>query len=489
MVLVFEVNYLGIDIGSKRAKMVIINEQGEIVSSRSVDISDLISRPKPAWAERDPMEVWKRVLPALRGMGGLNDVEAVCIDATSGTIIPINKEKKPIFRALLYSDARAVKEAEELRAKSKAARDYEEFLPIAPYLVIPKIMWLRNNFKDFDKIYKILHENDFYSMLLTGEIATSPNIAGKAHVDIEKGQYIEEIYEDVGIDLDLMPPVFPTGAIIGYVTKEASDLTGIPEGVPVINGVTDSSAGDVATGTLDVGVVNVTVGTTLVVHGVVGKIVPDPKKRIYYKAYFEGRYLVGGATNAGTIPMDAISNLLKTSLELLEKQAEEVPPGSDGLIAQPQWIGTRIPESNPNMLGFFLGMTEKNCTPGHIYRSILEGNAFVLDQLLKIIEEVTGTEITEVRTTGGGARSRLLNQIFADVTQKPVKVVAESEPAVGSAIIAMWGIDRRKKISDLAKMVVKITGEFTPRKEGLEAYKRNEERLFEAMKLLSQIFA
>ena len=67
--------------------------------------------------------------------------------------------------------------------------------------------------------------------------------------------------------------------------------------------------------------------------------------------------------------------------------------------------------------------------------------------------------------------------------------MAESEPAVGSAIIAMWGIDRRKKISDLAKMVVKITGEFTPRKEGLEAYKRNEERLFEAMKLLSQIFA
>jgi len=221
----------------------------------------------------------------LKKIEKINDVEAVCIDATSGTIIPIDKNFKPIYKALLYSDLRAEKEAEELRAKSKSAREYESILPIAPYLVIPKIMWLRNHFPRFNEIYKITHENDFYSMLLTREIATSPNIAGKSHVDIMKEKYIEEAYLDVGIDIDIMPEVRPVGDVIGYVTKKASEKTGLPEGIPVINGVTDSSAGDIATGTLDVGVLNTTIGTTLVVHGIVDKISPDPLKRIYYKAY------------------------------------------------------------------------------------------------------------------------------------------------------------------------------------------------------------
>ncbi len=479
--------YVGIDIGSKRAKIVVVEGDGTLIDSRSIDISDLIRRPKPAWAERDDLLIWERIKPVIKKLKGIDKVEAVCIDGTSGTIIPVDSDLKPICHALLYSDSRAVEEAKELREKSKKARNYEEFLPIAPYLVIPKIMWLRKHFYKFNEIYKILHENDFFSMLLTDEIATSPNIAGKSHADIITGEYIKEIYEDVDIDIQLMPEIKAVGDKIGYVTSKASQETGIPEGVPVINGVTDSSAGDVATGTIDVGIVNVNVGTTLVVHGVVDKVNPDPKKRIYYKSYFEKRYLVGGATNAGTIPFDALSKLLNTPLGELEKLAENVPRGSDGLIAQTQWIGTRIPESNPNMLGFFLNITENNFTPGHLYRSLLEGNAFVLYMLLKIIEEVAEMEFKEIRTIGGGAKSRLQNKIFAEVTGKTVKFIEESEPATGSAIIAIWGLNREIGIGEIASKFIKVTDIFEPDKEYRE-YKENMEKLFKAMELLSTIF-
>jgi len=388
----------------------------------------------------------------------------------------------------LYSDLRAEKEAEELRAKSKSAREYESILPIAPYLVIPKIMWLRNHFPRFNEIYKIAHENDFYSMLLTGEIATSPNIAGKSHVDIMKEKYIEEAYLDVGIDIDIMPEVRPVGDVIGYVTKKASEKTGLPEGILVINGVTDSSAGDIATGTLDVGVLNTTIGTTLVVHGIVDKISPDPLKRIYYKAYLSKRYLVGGATNAGTIPIDATSKLFNMPIQQLEKLAAEVPPGSDGLITQPQWIGTRIPESNPNMLGFFVGVHEKNFTIGHIYRSILEGNAFILDLILDIVEEVTTVKMREIRTSGGGAKSELFNQIVADTTQKIVKVVEESEPVIGSSILALWGVNKKRDVSEIADRIVKIKKIFYPNENNKTVYERNKELLLKVMKQLSLVF-
>ncbi len=480
-------NFLGIDIGSKRTKLMIVDDQGKIIDSKAIDISDLIKRPKPAWAERDDLKVWERIIPALGKLNGLSRVEAICIDGTSGTIIPVDNDLKPLANALLYSDSRAVKEAGELRSVSEAARDYEKFLPIAPYLVIPKIMWLRNHFDRFNEIYKIVHENDFFSMLLTDKIVTSPNIAGKSHADIITGQYIRRIYDDVNIDPDLMPELKPVGSIIGFVTEKASKLTGIPEGVPVVNGVTDSSAGDIATGTLDVGVVNVNIGTTLVVHGVVDRVEPDEKKRIYYKSFFEKMYLVGGATNAGTIPLDALSKLLNKPLKELEELADEVPPGSDGLIAQPQWIGTRIPESNPNMLGFFINVTEKNFTPGHLYRSLLEGNAFVLDMLLDIIEEVTKLSFKEIRTIGGGAQSNLLNQIIADVTGKVVKAIEESEPAMGSAIIARWGTSRKMHIRDIASAYVKVTNVFEP-KQRIDAYEENKKILFKAMSLLSNLF-
>lgn len=479
--------YLGIDVGSKGVKIVIVEDDGNIVDSKSIDISDLIIRPKPAWAERDELLVWERIIPVIRKLRDINKVDAVCIDGTSGTIVPINQDLKPLTNALLYSDSRAVEEAEDLRKLSEKAREYEDFLPIAPYLVIPKILWLKKHLERFSDIYKIAHENDFFSMLLTDSIATSPNIAGKSHADILTGNYIREIYEDVGIDISLMPEIKPVGEVIGYVTSKASSLTNIPNGTPVINGVTDSSAGDVATGTLDVGIVNVNIGTTLVVHGVVDRVSPDPEKRIYYKSYFEKRYLVGGATNAGTIPFDALSKLLNTSLGELEKMASEVPPGSDGLIAQPQWIGTRIPESNPNMLGFFINITEKNFTPGHLYRSLLEGNAFVLNMLLKIIEDVTEVSFKEIRTIGGGARSKLLNKIIADVTGKEVKSIEGSEPATGSAIIAIWGMNKRMSILDIAMKFIKVSDVFSPSGR-YEVYKENEEVLFKAMKALGEIF-
>ena len=480
--------YLGMDIGSKRAKAVIIDDE-KVLEKVSVNIEDLFERPKPAWAQRDPLLVWERVKAMLKEMKNIASVRSICIDATSGTIIPIDRTGMPIHKALMYNDSRAIKEADDLKIHSPKAREFEEFLPIAPYLVIPKILWLRNHVEAFKNVFKILHENDFYTFLLTGEIATSSNIAGKSHADIYEERYIEEIYKDMKIPVDIMPPIKPVGAIIGYVTSSASEETGIPEGVPVINGVTDSSAGDVSTGVCKVGQVSVAIGTTLVIHAIVDKVIPDPRKRIYYKTYFGKKYIVGGATNAGSLALDAISKLLKIPIEVLDQMAEEIPPGCDGLIAQPQWTGTRLPRSNPDMRGYFLGLTEKNCTPGHLFRSLLEGNAAVLDIMLRIVEEVTGVEVKEIRISGGCAKSDVQNQIIADITGKVVRRMKTAEPALGSAIIAAWGINKTKEIHEIASKVVKIDKEYSPKNKYREIYEQVKDKLELSMKLLDTYFS
>ena len=246
-----------------------------------------------------------------------------------------------------------------LRRKSEKAVEFEKLLPIAPYLVLPKIMWLRKNI-DFGNVYKIIHENDFIVFKLTNEIVTSPNIAGKAHADLKSNRYISEIYGDVDVSSDLMPLIKkPIGNIVGYITKEVSNSIGIPAGTSVVNGLTDASASDVATGTLTPGQANASIGTTLTLHSVVREAVPDPGGHFYYKVYLKNTYLAGGATNAGTLPLDALSKLLRIPLLKLDEMAEKITVGCNDLIAQPEWIGTRIPKSYPHVRGAFMGINEK----------------------------------------------------------------------------------------------------------------------------------
>ncbi|MDH5703291.1 MAG: FGGY family carbohydrate kinase, partial [Aigarchaeota archaeon] len=344
--------FLGVDVGTKAIKATILNEDGAIVESSNVPIYHLVERPEASWAQRSAPQIWEHVKKGLSQLRACSEIQAVCLDATSGTIVPIDSDGDPLYEFLMYSDERSIKEAQELRRKSARAREFEVYLPIAPYLAIPKIMWLRRNI-DFSKVQKVLHESDFISYKLTGQICTSSNVAGKSHADLKGDRYVEEIYEDVKIDVNLLPPIRSIGEVVGTVSGQASEETGLPEGVPVINGLTDGSSGDIATGTLTPGQANATIGTTLILHAVVENPVPDFKRRFYYKTYFVDSFLAGGATNAGTLPLDAIAQLLRLSITELNELARSVPPGCNGLIAQPQWVGTRVPESYPHVKGFF----------------------------------------------------------------------------------------------------------------------------------------
>jgi len=454
--------YLGLDIGTKNIKAVILSSDGCVLEKKVTPIYDLVKQPRENFVERDPKGLWKRIKGTIKSMKYANQVVALCVDATSGTIVPIDKKGKELYPLIMYNDSRAVKEANELREKSKAARDFEKYLPITPQLVLPKLMWLKKYFENFRKIFKILHESDYIVYKLTDSIATSPNVAGKSHALLTKLGYLEEAYKDVEIPVDIMPKVYPIGSVIGHVEEKASKELGIPSNIPVINGVTDASAGDITSGALYPGQASVTIGTSLTVHAVVDMLVPDPYRRFYYKVYVNDTYLAGGFTNAGTTALDTIGKLLDLSINELTNMASRVPPGSEGLISCTEWYGVRVPRTYPSLKGFIMGLSERNVTPGHIFRSLLEGCALALRLMLTAVEDVTGTDFYDLRISGGASRNSLLMQIIADTTGKTVKIVEEPDSALGSAILAAWGSKGRKDIAKFVHQVVKIKAEFTP---------------------------
>jgi len=468
--------FLGIDVGSSSVKACIIDRDGRILDFVTTDISNLIRRPAPSWAERDSETLWDAVRLTLKKLTHPESVESICVDATSGSVVAIDRDQHPLSPILLYSDKRAEAEAKYILRESSIARDYEVYLPLESYLVLPKILWMRSHLANFGNVDKVLNEGDFIQMKLTGRVCTSPNVAGKAHIDVRSGDYLRDLYEDLEINMDLVPTVKVIGEAVGVISESCSRETSLPEKAVVINGVTDSTASDIATGTLNVGQLDASIGTSLVVHAVADNPVPDRAKRIYYKSYVEGRLLAGGATDAGTLPMSSLSRLFGKTLQELDIEAKRVTAGCEGLIAQPQWIGSRVPNHNPNVRGFFIGMTETNCTTGHMFRSILEGNAVVVTQVLRIVEDVTGEKVVEIRTSGGGSKSDVQNSIIANATGKRVLAVETNEASIGSAILAAWGM-MREPISTIAQRAVRIRERFEPNLEAKEVYENLTEKL------------
>jgi xylulokinase len=464
--------FLGIDVGSSSVKAQTIDEEGKPLEFASYDVSNLLRRPEPTWAERDPAALWEAVCRMLRSVKHLDEVEVLSAAATSGSVVAVDRKLRPFSPILLYSDKRAQAEASYIRDRSAGAREYEPYLPLDASLATPKILWLKRNVPNFSEVGAVLNETDYVQAKLTGKACTSSSVAGKAHVDVRSGTYIEGIFHDVEIDTALLPPIRPIGSVVGKVTKWASDETGIATGASVANGLTDATAADIATGTLTEGQVNVSIGMSLVAHAVVDKALPDHRKRIYYKSYVNGRVVAGGATDAGTLPLSSLAKLLGKSVQELDSLATTVPPTCDGLLAQPQWIGSRIPYHNPRIRGFFVGVTEQNLSAGHLHRSLLEGNAFVAKQVLDVVQDVTSLEPKELRTSGGASRSDIQNQIIADVTGKPVISVETTEASLGSAMLALHSSKKGSSLSEIARQVVRIRKHFTPNQDAHLAYKQ-----------------
>jgi len=464
--------FLGIDVGSSSVKAQTIDNEGKRVEFASHDVSDLINRSQPTWAARDPAALWRAVCTLLRGMRSLGEVEVLSVAATSGSVLAVNEKLQPLSPILLYSDKRSQAEVRYVREKSADAVAYEPFLPLDASLATPKILWLKRNIQNFSEVQTVLNETDYIQARLSGEICTSPSIAGKAHVDVRSGRYLGKVFEDIGISLTLLPRIQPIGHVVGRVTEPASLETGIPEEAEVANGLTDATAADLASGVIAEGQVNLSIGTSLVAHAVTRAALPDYEKRIYHKSYVDGLFVAGGATDAGTLPITNLARFLGKSVQELDGLAAEVPAGCDGLLAQPQWIGSRIPFPNPNVRGFFVGLSESNLSAGHLQRSLLEGNAFVAKQVLDIVRDVTGLEPKELRTSGGASASDIQNQIIADVTCKPVTAVENAEASLGCAMLAFHSGKMKLPLSEIAALTVAARKNFQPNQGTHALYER-----------------
>ena len=427
---------IGIDIGTTAVKGIVIDRDGSILKETSRP-SELLS-PKPGYAEEDPNKWVEGVFDILRELSDLGSrTSAIGISGMVPTLIFVDEEGMAIGNSIQQNDSRAVEEIEYF----KRVLDEEEYFrrtgnTINQQVVFPKILWVKRNEPDrLKKARWIMGSYSYVSFKLTGVASLEKNWALESGMWRIEGGWDEEILKATGIDERILPEVRDPWEIIGETSKEVEKATGFPSGIPVIAGSADHIASALATGMNED-------GDLLLKFGGAGDVLYVTKDLKLSKKLFidyhdiPGMFVLNGCmASSGSIVKWFRSNFASLNYEDLTKLASEIPPGSEGLVMLPYFLGEKTPIFDPKARGTLVGLSLHHGV-GHIFRSILEAVAYGFRHHVDVLKE-EGFEIKRVFMSNGGARSDLWRQIVADVIgMDAVYVKDHPGSSLGAAFLA-----------------------------------------------------
>lgn len=479
---------MGIDVGTSGTKTILVDLKGKVVATATENYPLLT--PKPGWTEQHPEDWWRAAKSTIRSILKSSKVKPSSIKGIgfSGQMhgsVFLDKDHNVVRPCLLWNDSRTAEVCEEIthrigqQALHKAVSN-----PCLTGFTLPKVIWLQKNEpQNFLKVRHILLPKDYVRFRLSGEILTEvSDAAGSLMYDVRNNCWSQTLLNALEIPSEWLPEVRGSHEVCGTLTKAAAKETGLVEGTPVVGGAADQPAGAVGTGVVNHGQVMCSLGTSGVIFAATGAPQVDPKERLhtFNHAVPETWYLMGCMLSAGgslAWYRDHFAGAERKQAkkrrvdvyEILMDQAAEVPIGSEGLFFLPYLTGERSPHKDPYARGAFVGLSVRT-TPNHMVRAIVEGVTYGLRDCLEVVRQQK-VSVSEVRATGGGARSPIWRQVLADILQAPIAILESEEgPAMGGAILAAVGAGEYKDVQQACSKMVKVKTRVKPKKKNVSAY-------------------
>ena len=292
--------WLGLDLGTQSARALAVSPEGEVLAAAARPLRSRRDGPRH---EQDPEDWWTALAGAAReALDGLGaEVRGLATCGTSGTICLLDAAGRPLTPGLMYDDARAGGGLTD--AVNEAGAEVWDRLGyrMQPSWALPKLAWLARE-GALQPGARLAHQVDVVTSRLLGEpAAADTSNALKTGYDLLADRWPANVLDALGIAPAVLPGVVRAGARLGEVCAGAAEATGVPAGTPVIAGMTDSCAAQLAAGALREGDWNSVLGTTLALKGVTGELVRDPLGVVYSHRAPDGGWLPGGAssTSAG----------------------------------------------------------------------------------------------------------------------------------------------------------------------------------------------
>ena len=469
---------LGIDIGTSSCKVALFEPDGSVAASGGSEYA--VSYPQRGWAEQNPEDWWQGICRALRDMlnrSGISpaDIAGVGVDGQSWSAVALDRDGQVLCPTPIWTDTRC---AELCREVTKRIPEEELFglfgNPVSPCYTWPKILWYRENRPEvFARTEKILQSNSYIVWKLTGEISQDVSQGyGLACFDMRKGCWDTEMQQRLGIPEGMLPEIVPCHQIVGRVTREAAELTGLTEGTPVAAGGLDAACGTLGAGVVSPGQTQEQGGQAGGMSVCLDSYAADPRLILGFHVV-PGCWLLQGGTTGGGGALKWLRETIcpELSFEEMSALAETVPPGSEGVTFLPYLAGERSPIWNPDASGVFFGLSFGK-TRAHLIRACMEGVAYSLRHNLETAA-AAGAKAESLRAMGGSANSRIWTQIKADVTGCRMEVPAsDTATTLGAAILAGVGTGVYDSFGQAAEQTVRVKRTQEPDAANKEAYDR-----------------
>ncbi len=448
---------IGIDLGTSATKTVLFDEKGKTVCSSSCEYP--LYQPKNGWAEQNPDDWYNAGVETVKQVvseSGVNprDIVSLGISGQMHGLVMLDDNCNVLRPSIIWCDQRTGKECDELTEKLTREKLIDITAnPALTGFTASKILWVKNNEPEiFEKCRHILLPKDYLRYKLTGEFATEVSDAsGMQLLDVKNRCWSDEMIDAVGIKKEYLAKVYESPEITGYISAEASALTGLTQNTIVVGGAGDNAAAAVGMGVVSDGKAFTTIGTSGVVFAHTDSPVIDPKGRVHtFCCAVPGAWHVMGVTQAAGLSLQWFKKQFCTEeiaeseaagkdvYEIMTEKASQIQLGSDKLFYLPYLMGERTPHLDPDARGVFFGASAIH-TRAHFIRAVLEGVSYSLLDCVEILREMN-IEVSDMLACGGGGKSKFWRQMLSDMYGVSVGTVKSSEgPALGVAILASVG--------------------------------------------------
>lgn len=467
--------FLGLDYGTGGAKGCIIDDEGQVLSYSFEEYP--IINLKPGWSEHDPNLYWEiacRIISSCIDDAGISSkqIKGVTVSSALPCMVMVDDNGDPINNAYNLMDRRATRQVQWLKeniGEEKVFKVTGNRLDDHPSIV--NLLWEKENRQqDFSRINKALSIEGFINLKLTGNYSlVHQNATFMGAYDLRKKRFDQPLLEEMGLEREIFPKLFYSKDIIGETSSQASKQTGLSTGTPVTAGQADFNGSCIASGVINEGDIQSNLGTC----GNFGIIHKDTEFMYEMIAMIftvdeEENYITIPTTTTGGMSLrfirDKFSHLEVAaersfgidSYDLLNKQAEKIPPGSEGLIVLPFLTGERTPIWDSQARGVVFGLS-LNHNKGHWIRATMEGVAFAMYDSFRLIKEAGRKINYPIVMHEGGAKSKLWRQIITDVFNTPTVLTKQRTGApFGDAYLAGVVTGQFKDFSRCKELAVYI---------------------------------
>lgn len=469
---------LGIDAGTGGCKAVAYDLAGNQVYSAYREYR--VIHPRVGWAEQDPLDWWSTAVTVTREVAskvGADNIEAVSVTSQREAFAPLDRKGRVIANAIIWLDQRAGRQEKWIKDKVGVQRVLEiTGLPVDQMFSAAKLLWFKEEMpQKYSEISTLLFSKDFIIYMLTGVVATDYSMASRTMLlDIRRLEWSTELCEILGIPTDILPPLKSSWEVVGEVTAEAAELTGLRKGTPVVAGGGDRPCEALGSGTVSEGEVNIGTGTGTCFEAPVSQPKPDAKARVdlcvhvvpktwEYEVVIPatGESLRWFRDQLGSWEVEEAKRRGVSAYSLMLEEASTIPPGADGILYYPYLWGAKVPYFNPNAKGLFIGFTHAH-TRAHLIRAVLEGVAYHYADAVAILQEL-GIKVRRITMTGGEVRGKLWNEIKATVLGLKVLIPKVTDAAsLGAAVLAAVGAGCFSSFEQAVNSMVHIAEEYVP---------------------------